>query len=370
VLRSTVACARKVGSACLDEDQSADQVRSEAEQNFLDITERQHGSMRMWPEAIKATFERIEQIFQLGPGGVVGVSTGFKNLDQVLRGLRPGEMSVLAARPSMGKTSLAMNICECVVTGEDINGQPLKGEFGKPKPVGVFSLEMSQDALAMRMLCARAGVPSFQLESGFLGAQDVSRKFTTAASQLTKAPLYVDDTGGLDVMELRARARRMRKKYGIELLVIDYLQLLHCREYAKQGRQLETAAISGHLKAMAKELKIPVMVLSQLSRAPDQRVGDRTGKPRLSDLRDSGAIEQDADVVLLLRRPCKYPGDKESDDLRLAIVDVAKHRNGPTGEVRLDFDDKFTRFYDRADGTVGFTDVVPENADDAGMEQV
>jgi replicative DNA helicase len=154
-------------------------------------------------------------------------------------------------------------------------------------------------------------------------------------------------------MELRARARRMKKQYGIGLIMIDYLQLLNCREYARQGRQLETSAISSQLKSMAKELNIPVLVLSQLSRAPDQRVGDKSGKPRLSDLRDSGAIEQDADVVLLLRRPSKISGDKEFTDRELAIVDVAKHRNGPTGEVRLNFEESLTRFTDRADDAGG-----------------
>jgi replicative DNA helicase len=148
-------------------------------------------------------------------------------------------------------------------------------------------------------------------------------------------------------MDLRARARRMRKKNGVELIMIDYLQLLNSREYAAQGRQLETSHISANVKAMAKELNIPVIVLSQLSRAPEQR--DKSGKPKLSDLRDSGAIEQDADVVLMLRRPCKYPGDEEHDDLTLAILDVAKHRNGPTGEVRLTFIDEYTAFEDRAD---------------------
>ncbi len=148
-------------------------------------------------------------------------------------------------------------------------------------------------------------------------------------------------------MELRARARRLKKRHAIELIVIDYLQLLNCREYAKQGRQLETSAISANLKAMAKELNIPVLVLSQLSRAPEQR--DKSGIPKLSDLRDSGAIEQDADMVLLLRRPCKNPGDPEFNDALLAIVDVAKNRNGPTGEVRLNFHNDTTRFADRND---------------------
>jgi len=280
---------------------------------------------------------------------------------------------VLAARPSMGKTSLAMNICECLALGRDMNHQSLKGvpEAGGGKcPVAVFSLEMSQEALAMRMLCAHAGISGYQLEGGYLNTQQVNRLFLKAASELNQASLYVDDTGGLDVMELRARARRLKKQYGVGLIMVDYLQLLNCREYARQGRQLETSAISAQLKSMAKELNLPVLVLSQLSRAPEQRVGDKTGTPRLSDLRDSGAIEQDADVVLLLRRPCKYKGDKEYDDKTLAIVDVAKHRNGPTGEVRLNFDEHFTRFSDRAETAGGEGDMaVPDDgAEAAGLE--
>ena len=190
-----------------------------------------------------------------------------------------------------------------------------------------------------------------------------------AASVLSKAPVYLDDTGGLDVLELRARARRMKKRYRIELLVIDYLQLLHYRELARQGRQLETAGISGHLKAMAKELKVPVLVLSQLSRAPEQR--DKLVKPKLSDLRDSGAIEQDADVVCMLRRPCKYEDDEEKDDTTLAVLDVAKQRNGPTGEVRLYFEEDYTRFGDLKQGVDGAveTEKLHEQMAAQGTEQ-
>ncbi len=355
LLRRTIACARKVEQECYEEGQGADQILSIAEQRFLDISAHQADSMT-WPSALKATFARIEQIMN---GGVSGISTGFLNLDHKLRGLRNGEMLVLAARPSMGKTSLAMNICECLALGHDMSGRPLKGGFAEYNgkcPVGVFSLEMSQEALALRMLCARSGISSHQIEGGFISSQEATSRLTNAASALTQALLYIDDSGGLDVMELRARARRMKKLHGIGLIMIDYLQLLNCREYARQGRQLETSAISGQIKAMAKELNIPVLVLSQLSRAPDQRVGDKTGKPRLSDLRDSGAIEQDADVVLLLRRPCKYEGDKEYEDHTLAVVDVAKHRNGPTGEVRLNFEDSITRFSDRAEDGGGDSD--------------
>jgi replicative DNA helicase len=370
LLRRTIACARRVEQNCYEEGQSADEILSGSEQHFLDLTEHQKRGGQAWPEAIKATFARIERIME---GGVSGISTGFLNLDHKLRGLRNGEMLVLAARPSMGKTSLAMNICECLALGRDMNRQPLKGGFeacGGKCPVAIFSLEMSQEALAMRMLCAHAGISGYQLEGGYLNPQQVNRHFMKAASELNQALLYVDDTGGLDVMELRARARRMKKQFGIGLIMVDYLQLLNCREYARQGRQLETSAISAQLKSMAKELNLPVLVLSQLSRAPEQRVGDKTGTPRLSDLRDSGAIEQDADVVLLLRRPCKYKGDKEYDDKTLAIVDVAKHRNGPTGEVRLNFDEHFTRFSDRAETAGGEGDMaVPDDgAEAAGLE--
>jgi replicative DNA helicase len=249
-------------------------------------------------------------------------------------------MIVLAARPSMGKTSLAMNIAENVALGR---GDPEQ----KPRGVGIFSLEMSHDALVLRMICSHAGVSTFRLAKGYVSEKGEHGKLTEAASVLSKAPIYLDDTGGLDALELRARARRMKKKFGIELIVIDYLQLMCSREHARQGKQIETAAISGHLKAMAKELRLPVMVLSQLSRAPEQR----ETKPRLSDLRDSGAIEQDADVVCMLRRPCRY--DENEQDKTLAIVDVAKQRNGPTGEVELNFVEEFTRFHDRAKGVDG-----------------
>ena len=348
LLRAVITCARDAERRCFDEAVSADLILGEVEQQFLGIADRREGTGVTWPQAVNNTMSHIDRLFSLGPGGVAGLPTGLANLDKKLKGLRNGEMIVLAARPSMGKTSLAMNIAECVALGKDIYGRPMKGDHNRPHGVAVFSLEMSTESLAMRMLCGFAGVPGFQIDQGLINPKKINQQLTRAASELGKAPIYVDDTGGLDVMDMRARARRMKKRYKIELIVIDYLQLCNCREFAKQGRQIETSQISGQIKAMAKELNVPVIVLSQLSRAPEQR-GDKTNKPKLSDLRDSGAIEQDADVALLLRRPCKAQGDPEFEDRRLAIVDVAKHRNGPTGEVRLDFDDSLTRFGDRAD---------------------
>ncbi len=348
LLRAVISCARDAERRCFDEAVSADLILGEVEQKFLGIADRREGTGVTWTQAIGNTMGHIERLFSLGPGAISGLPTGFANLDKKLKGLRNGEMIVLAARPSMGKTSLAMNIAECVALGKDIYGRPMKGDHNRTHPVGVFSLEMSTESLAMRMLCGFAGVPGFQIDQGLINPKKIHQQLTRAASDLAKAPIFVDDTGGLDVMDMRARARRMKKRNKIELIVIDYLQLCNCREFAKQGRQLETSQISGQIKSMAKELNLPVIVLSQLSRAPEQR-GDKTNKPKLSDLRDSGAIEQDADVALLLRRPCKAQGDPEFEDKRLAIVDVAKHRNGPTGEVRLDFDDSLTRFGDRAD---------------------
>ena len=362
LLRCVIDCARATERTCYASDQSADAILGQAEQSFLDITERQHGQLYSWPQAIDSAMGHVDRLFQLGPGGVAGVPTGLANLDRKLRGLRPGELTVLAALPSMGKTSLAMNIAECVALGKDIEGRAFKGD-AKTRPVAIFSLEMAGEALALRMLCGRAGVPAFQIDSGYGNPQGVMQKLTRAASDLSKAPLYVDDTGGIDVVEMRARALRLKKKYDVAVIIVDYLQLVNCREVARQGRQLETAAISGNLKAMAKELRIPVIVLSQLSRAPEQR-GDKSARPKLSDLRDSGAIEQDADVVLLLRRPSRYPGDPEAEDKTLAIVDVAKHRNGPTGEVRLNFDESLTRFHDRADdASTGGGNLEPADAE-------
>lgn len=339
LLRCIIECACEAERECFVSEESADHVLGKIEQAFMDITEHQHGFVMPWVTAVKQTMEHIEHIIDTRRG-LSGISTGFDNLDAKLHGLRQGEMIVVAARPSMGKTSLAMNIAENVALGK-------KDPDHKDRSIGMFSLEMSHEALVTRMLCAHAGVLSSKLSSGYISATTDHGKLIQAASVLMKAPIFLDDTGSLDILELRARARRMKKRHNVELIIIDYLQLLHSKEYTKQGRQIETAHISGNLKAMAKELKLPVLVVSQLSRAPEQR---ELGKPKLSDLRDSGAIEQDADVVCMLRRPCEYDADPEHDDETLAIVDIAKHRNGPTGETRLNFEAEYTRFSDRAHG--------------------
>ena len=348
--RCILGAVREVEANVYDASQSADYVLGMAEQTILGIGEgrTKSGSSVDWRTSVDETLSMLTRQLE-HPGELSGIPTGFKALDNQLRGLHKGEMIVLAARPSMGKTSLAMNIAECVARGRDIMGRPFPSEDGrvKKRTVLVFSLEMPQMQLTTRMLCGIAGVSAREVEKGQFVKKDVVLPLLkSAAKELQETPILCDDQGGLDVMELRARARHAHKRNPVELIVIDYLQLLSYREFAQQGQQVMVAKISGEIKAMAKELNVPVIVLSQLSRNPEQRGGDE--KPKNSDLRDSGAIEQDADVILLLRRPSFMSSRvPEHDDRLLAIVDVSKNRNGATGEVRLNFDGATTRFKDR-----------------------
>ncbi|MBU0676775.1 MAG: replicative DNA helicase [Verrucomicrobia bacterium] len=336
VLREIIEKAREAIDECYEAEQDADEILNNTEQSFFRISELKHDAVRPWGDMVKQTMENIESIFQ-GRVTSSGIPTGFSEIDQLLLGLQPSDMIILAARPSMGKTSLAMNIAEnaAIATRSD----------PEARPVAIFSLEMSSEQLVRRMVCSRARVPSQRLREGFTSPKDHG-DLMQSADALLKANIYLDDTPGLTALELRSRARRMKRRFDIGLVVVDYLQLLHYPQFGKEGRQRETAAISGALKAMAKELSIPVLVLSQLSRAPETR--GSSAIPKLSDLRDSGSIEQDADVVCLLRRPSKYPDDPDFDDKRLAIVDIAKHRNGPTGQVKLNFEEEYTRFENRS----------------------
>jgi replicative DNA helicase len=321
-------------SASFSDELDANDLLANVEQTFLSLRPESKKE-KPWKDVIGSEMREIYRLVE-EKKGITGLSTGFVDLDQKLQGLHPGEMIVLAARPSMGKTSLAMNIAENVAMGA--RNLP-------PTGVAVFSLEMTPAALARRMLCGRARVRGSDLVEGNV-TNDQMIALGRAAEELAAAPIYVDNTPGMEAPALMSSARRAKLKYGIGLVVIDYLQLMNYNKFARDGRQRETAAISQMVKALATELDVPVIVLSQLSRNPEMR--ERNAVPRLSDLRDSGAIEQDADVVLLLRRPCKYPSDKNASDERLAIVDVAKQRNGATGEVQLDFDAAFTRFGNRA----------------------
>ena len=343
--------ATKVVENSFAEDEYPDPqvVLGDAERTFLEIG-GSAGNTMPWATAVDDSFKRIDRLFESGGRIMEGLSTGYKYLDETLQGLKPGEMIVIAARPSVGKTSLAMNIAESAALGQMIStGQKVPYDDGKQHPVAIFSLEMPVEQLTKRMLAGRAHINMWRLNRNLV-SRDEKRAMTEslmqAMGELRNAPFYVDDTAGLDVMDLRARARRMKKQHGIELIVIDYLQLCTCREGARQSRQIEVSMISQQIKAMAKELRVPVIVLSQLSRANEQR-GDKYEKPKLSDLRDSGAIEQDADVVFLLRRPSRNSNDPESQDATLAYVDIAKNRNGETGEVKMSFIREHTRFIDR-----------------------
>jgi replicative DNA helicase len=339
LLRRMIAAAGEVTDDCYKGEVEAETLLGVAEEKFFSLSSQRHGVEKSWESLVNGDMRIVEKLIT-DKKGITGLSTGFADIDEKLLGLHGGDLIILAARPSMGKTSLALNMAENVALG---------ARKKDPLPVAVFSLEMSAESLVRRMICSHAGVPSQLLSKGKV-SKDQHASLISAADVLRKAKIYVDDTAGLEALDLASRARRLKRKYGIEFLVVDYLQLMNYSKYAGQGRQLETAAISRSLKGIAKELDVPVLVLSQLSRAPETR-DSKSAVPKLSDLRDSGAIEQDADVVMLLRRPSRYKGDSQHDDKRLAIVDVAKHRNGPVGEVKLDFDEEFTRFGNRIHGT-------------------
>src|SRR5437867_10580978 len=284
-------------------------------------------------EQVMGALESIEKLYERR-GGITGLSTGFIELDRLTSGLHPAEMVVIAGRPSMGKTALAMNVAEHVAVIQK-------------KPVAVFSLEMSSQQLVQRMLCSRARVNLQKVRDGFLGERDCP-SLTAAASKLAEAKIFIDDSPSLAILELRAKARRLKAQQDVQLIIVDYLQLL--RSPSRRGqdnRQLEISEISAGLKALAKELKIPLIVVAQLNRQPEARTG---GKPRLSDLRESGSIEQDADLVALLVRPEIYEEDEEAraEKAGEAELIIAKQRNGPVGEIPLTFLKEFTRFETRA----------------------
>lgn len=322
-----------------EEQDDVAKLLDEVERDVLRITgERVDSSTQSIKTLVKQAVSTVEG-FHERKGQLTGLATGFRDLDKMTNGLHPGEMIVIAARPSMGKTSLAMNIAEYVATEGN-------------SPVGVFSLEMTAESLVMRMLCSRARVNLRSVREGFFQARDFP-KLTAAAGQLSKAKLIIDDTPGLSILQLRARARRMHQQAEIKLFVIDYLQLLHAvGRRAQDNRQQEISDISNGIKALAKELKVPVIVLSQLNREVER---DKTRRPRLSDLRESGAIEQDADLVGLLYKADpnnpKKPAPADDDDDTPTDADalpvnllIAKQRNGPTGDVHLTFFRSYTRY--------------------------
>src|SRR5437764_1051992 len=334
ILREIISAATESVRRAYEEQDEVNNLLDEVEQRIFAVGEdRFKGEMLSMKEQVMSTLESIEKLFE-NKGAITGVSTGFRDLDKLTSGLHSSEMIVIAARPSMGKTALAMNIAEHAAIEVKL-------------PVAIFSLEMSAQQLVQRMLCSRARVNLAKTRDGFLGEADFP-KLTHAASKLAEAKIFIDDSAGLTILELRAKARRLKAQQNIELIIVDYLQLLRSTSRrAQDNRQLEISEISAGLKGLAKELKIPVIVVAQLNRQPEQRSG---GNPRLSDLRESGSIEVDADLVGLLVRPEMYEEDDEARQEKSGEAEliIAKQRNGPVGEIPLTFLNEFTRFEDRA----------------------
>src|SRR5438094_29949 len=321
-----------------EEQDEVNNLLDEVEQRIFAVGEdRFKGQLLSMKDQVMDAIESIEKLYE-GKGRITGISTGFVELDRMTSGLHGSEMIVIAARPSMGKTALAMNIAEHVAINEKL-------------PVGVFSLEMSSQQLVQRLLCSRARVNLQKVRDGFLGERDFP-SLTAAASKLAEAKIFIDDSASLSILELRAKARRLKAQQDVRLIIVDYLQLLRSTSRrAQDNRQLEISEISAGLKGLAKELKIPIIVAAQLNRNPEIRTGSGKGVPRLADLRESGSIEQDADLVGLLVREGYYAdSDEERTELEgKAELIIAKQRNGPIGQVKLTFLKGFTRFEDRAE---------------------
>jgi replicative DNA helicase len=330
ILRKMISVCTDVVGRVYEHEGEVDGLLDEVERDVLRISEERVEAQTLTiKDVVHKAINRLEE-YHANQGMLTGISTGFTDLDKMTTGLHGGEMIVIAARPSMGKTSLAMNIAEAVSIDQKL-------------PVGVFSLEMSSESLVLRMLCSRARVNLRNIREGFFSERDFP-KITSAAGKLAAAPLYIDDTAGLSILQLRAKARRMWQQYGVKLFVIDYLQLLHSTARRAENRQQEIADISNGVKALAKELDVPVIVLAQLNRELEK---DKNRKPRMSDLRESGAIEQDADLIGLLYKPSAGDDDEgpgsEQEAVAVNLL-IAKQRNGPTGDVNLTFLKTYTRF--------------------------
>ena len=324
MLRHLIAAATQVVGECYENQDDVDALLDRAEQMLFDIARHSGGNPAiLLREMLSHSIETIERLYQRKEL-VTGLSTGMHDLDVITAGLQPSELIIVAGRPSMGKSALSTCIAEHVGVVERV-------------PVALFSLEMSKESLVHRMLCAHARVDVHKARTGFLAQSDWPR-LTNAAGKLSEAPILIDDTPGLSALELRAKARRLKNQHQIGLVIVDYLQMMR-GSFRAENRQQEISDISKSLKALAKELGVPVIAVSQLSRAPEQREDRR---PQLSDLRESGAIEQDADVVMMLFREEVYHPTEDNRG-RAALI-VAKQRNGPVGTIRLAFLKEFTRF--------------------------
>lgn len=317
--RELITASSRIVETAFDEGASADQALDRAESSIFSLSQR-HLKQSFIPikEALSESFDRLDELHKTA-GGLRGVPTGYKDLDNTLAGLQPSNLIILAARPGIGKTALGLNIARVISVDHKI-------------PVGMFSLEMSKEELTDRLLVRQSEIDAWKLKTGRLEEEDFTR-FSEAMGILADAPLYIDDTPGISVLEMRTKARRLQVEKGLQVLVVDYLQLVRGRNL--ENRVQEVSEISMGLKNLARELKIPILCLSQLSRAVEIRGGAR---PRLADLRESGSIEQDADVVMFL-----YREDEEVPEN--VTLEIAKHRNGPTAAIKLRFVGSRISFY-------------------------
>jgi len=326
LLRELISTAGEILDSAYNQIGETAEVLDEAEQRMFSITDKHiSGSASALKDLVARSFELIEKRQGIH---VTGLPTGFYELDELTCGLQNGEMVIVAGRPSMGKTSLALNIAEHIGLMEKT-------------PVAIFSLEMGKQQLAERFLCSISEIDSQKVRRGLLSDADY-KKLANACAELSETPIFIDDTSTLTPLELRAKARRLKSRHDISCILVDYLQLMHLGSGRIESRQQEITTISRYLKALARELNVPVIVLSQLNRSPEGREGHR---PRMSDLRESGSIEQDADVIMLLHREDYYKRNEENyEPNNTAELIIAKQRNGPTGAVKLTFREKFTKF--------------------------
>ena len=331
ILRRLIEVSTSIVAEAFEGKSTANELLDEAESKIFQVAQQQtrEGFTRI-KELLWPTMERIEAL-QRGGKTVTGVASGFNELDELTSGFQPADLVIVAARPSMGKTAFTLNVAQHAAIEHNV-------------PVAFFSLEMSKESLVQRMLTSEARIDAQRLRKGLLRDDDFPR-LARAAGILSSAPVWIDDTPGITLLEMRSKARRLRTDAGVGMVIVDYLQLMQGPANS-ESRQQEVSQISRGLKALAKELNVPVVALSQLSRAPEQRTGDNK-RPQLSDLRESGAIEQDADLIMFLYRQEFYDGpvDKDGNSLEgKAEVIIGKQRNGPTGIVNLHFQKQFTRF--------------------------
>ena len=329
ILRSLITAAGKISEIAYANPDNVEEAVDRASEAVYTVSEL---GVRSKFKALKgllhAAYDKIDALYS-NRGAVTGIPSGLRDLDILTQGFQPSDLIILAARPSVGKTSLALNIAEHAATDQK-------------KIVGVFSLEMSEEQLITRLLSSVADVDSQRLRTGYLEESDFTR-IAHALNKLSEASIYIDDTPSLTVTELRTKARRMKAQVGMDLLIVDYLQLMHAPGASKEGNRVqEVSTISRGLKQLAREMSVPVVALSQLSRGVE---GRESAEPRLSDLRESGSIEQDADMVLFLWRNKASGDDHDAADGEPVNLKLAKHRNGPTGDVSLWFRKSQTRFY-------------------------